>query len=65
MANAKRKKNRATQDDVFEMPLVDALNQLLPARHITPGARWFFEADGDRFIINRCVTTDTATDPES
>lgn len=68
MANAKRRKNQRTEDDEFSMPLSDALAQLLPARHITAGARWFFSVvDGEvpQLVIIRSVPTVTIPDPES
>lgn len=65
MANAKRRRNQRTDDDEFNMPLADALAQLLPARHITPGARWYFAVNGDELLITRSVPTVTIPDPES
>lgn len=74
MANAKRKRTQRTDDDDFEMPLADALAQLLPARHILPGARWYFSlgtttgADGasvPTLLITRSSPTVTIPDPES
>ena len=65
MANAKRRRNQRTDDDEFNIALSDALAQLLPARHITPGATWFFTTDGDQLIIHRSVPTVTIPDPDS
>lgn len=65
MANAKRRRNQRTDDDEFNIALSDALAQLLPARHITAGATWFFTVDGDQLIIHRSVPTVTIPDPES
>ncbi len=65
MANAKRRRNQRTDDDEFNISLSDALAQLLPARHITEGARWFFHIDGTELIITRSVPTVTTPDPES
>lgn len=65
MANAKRQRNQRTDDDRFNMLLSDALAQLLPARHITAGATWFFNVEGDQLIITRSVPTVTIPDPES
>lgn len=65
MANAKRRRNQRTDDDEFNIALADALGQLLPARHITPGATWFFATEGDQLIIHRSVPTVTIPDPDS
>lgn len=65
MANAKRKRNQRTDDDEFNMPLADALAQLLPTRHITEGARWYFSVNGDELLITRSVPTVSIPDPES
>lgn len=65
MANAKRRRTQRTDDDDFSMPLADALAQLLPARHITPGATWFFKLEGDQLIITRSVPTVSVPDPDS
>lgn len=65
MANAKRRRNQRTDDDEFNISLDTALSQLLPNRHIIPGARWFFHIDGEQLIITRSVPTVTIPDPES
>lgn len=74
MANAKRKKTQRTDDDTFEMPLADALAQLLPARHILPGAQWFFSTGSTTdsngvavptLLILRSGATVTIPDPDS
>lgn len=65
MANAKRRRTQRTDDDDFDIALSDALAQLLPARHITPGASWYFRVEGDRLIITRSVPSVTIPDPES
>lgn len=65
MANARRQRTQRTEDDDFDILLTDALGQLLPARHITPGARWYFAVNGDRLIITRSVPTVTIPDPDS
>lgn len=65
MANAKRRRTQRTDDDDFTIALADALAQLLPARHITPGASWYFRLEGDQLVITRSVPTVTIPDPES
>lgn len=70
MANAKRRRTQRTDDDDFEIALSDALALLLPARHITPGARWYFSTrpgpDGvEQLVITRSSPTVTIPDPES
>lgn len=65
MANAKRRRTQRTDDDEFDMPIADALAQLLPARHILVGASWYFRVEGDRLIISRSVPTVTIPDPDS
>lgn len=65
MANARRARNQRTDDDDFTILLSDALAQLLPARHITPGARWYFSIQGDQLLITRSVPTVTIPDPDS
>jgi hypothetical protein len=65
MANAKRKRTQRTDDDDFNIAIADALSQLLPNRHITPGASWYFRVEGDQLIITRSVPTVTIPDPES
>ncbi len=65
MANAKRKRNQRTDDDEFNMPLADALAQLLPARHIAPGDAWYFRVEGAELIITRSRAAVTIPDPES
>ena len=65
MANAKRKRTQRTDDDDFNIAITDALAQLLPARHITAGASWYFRLEGDQLIITRSVPTVTIPDPES
>lgn len=69
MANAKRRRTQGTTDDDFDMLLSDALSQLLPARHITAGASWYFRVDGSgtdaRLVITRSVPVVTIPDPES
>lgn len=70
MANAKRRRAQRTDDDDFEMPLSDALAQLLPARHILEGARWYFstrpgEGGVEQLVITRSSPTVTIPDPES
>ncbi len=65
MANAKRKRTQRTDDDEFEMPLSDALAQLLPARHIAPGDVWGFYVDGTDLIIVRTRSVASIPDPES
>lgn len=69
MANAKRRRTQATADDDFDILLSDALPQLLPTRHITAGASWYFRVEGSgtdaRLIITRSVPTVTIPDPES
>lgn len=65
MANAKRRRSQRTDDDDFDMLTSDALAQLLPARHITAGASWYFRQDGDRLVITRSTPTVTIPDPES
>lgn len=57
MANARRRRTQATDDQQFEMLLVDALPQLLPARHIVAGASWLFHVEGDQLVITRSVAT--------
>lgn len=65
MANAKRRRSQRTDDEDFNISIADALSQLLPARHITPGASWYFRVEGDQLIITRSVPTVTIPDPES
>jgi hypothetical protein len=65
MANAKRKRSQRTDDDDFNIAITDALAQLLPARHITEGASWYFRQEGEELIITRSVPTVTIPDPES
>jgi hypothetical protein len=65
MANAKRRRTQRTDDDDFNMPLADALAQLLPARHILPGATWYFRLEGDQLVITRSVPTVSTPDPDS
>jgi hypothetical protein len=65
MANAKRRRTQRTDDDDFNIPIADALAQLLPARHITTGASWYFRVEGDQLVITRSVPTVTIPDPES
>jgi hypothetical protein len=65
MANAKRRRTQRTDDDDFNILISDALAQLLPNRHITPGASWYFRVEGDQLIITRSVPTVTIPDPES
>lgn len=65
MANAKRKRSQRTDDDDFNISIADALSQLLPTRHITAGANWYFRQEGDQLIITRSVPVFTIPDPES
>jgi hypothetical protein len=65
MANAKRRRTQRTDDDDFSIGIADALTQLLPARHITEGASWYFRIEGDQLVITRSVPTVTIPDPES
>lgn len=65
MANAKRKRSQRTDDDDFNIAISDALGQLLPARHITEGASWYFRQEGDQLIITRSVPVVTIPDPDS
>lgn len=69
MANAKRRRTQGTTDDDFDMLLSDALPQILPTRHITAGAAWFFRVEGTgaeaRLVITRSVPVVTIPDPES
>lgn len=65
MANAKRRRTQRTDDDDFNIAIADALAQLLPARHITPGASWYFRVEADQLIITRSVPTVTVPDPDS
>lgn len=69
MANAKRRRTQTTADDDFDIALSDALAQLLPARHILPGASWYLRVDGSgpdaKLIITRSVPTVSTPDPES
>ena len=65
MANAKRKRTQRTDDDDFNIAIADALAQLLPNRHITEGASWYFRVEGDQLIITRSVPTVSIPDPES
>lgn len=53
MANARRRRTQRTDDEDFEILLADALPQLLPARHIVPGAGWYFRIDGEHLVITR------------
>ncbi len=57
MANARRRRTQATDDQQFDMLLSDALTQLLPARHIVAGASWYFQVEGDQLVITRSVAT--------
>lgn len=65
MANAKRKRSQRTDDDDFNIAISDALSQLLPTRHITAGASWYFRQEGNELIITRSVPVVTIPDPES
>lgn len=65
MANAKRRRNRQTVDDEFNIDLSVAVGQLLPARHIQAGDAWGFYVDGAELIIVRTRSTATNPDPES
>lgn len=65
MANARRRRTQRTDDDDFGILITDALAQLLPARHITAGASWYFRQDGDQLIITRSVPTVSIPDPDS
>lgn len=65
MANAKRRRNRSTVDDEFNIDLLVAVGQLLPARHIAPGDAWSFYVDGSELIIVRTRSTATVPDPDS
>lgn len=65
MANAKRKRNRQTVDDEFNIDLLVAVGQLLPARHIAPGDVWSFYVDGTDLIIVRTRSVATNPDPDS
>lgn len=57
MANARRRRTQATDDQQFDILLSDALNQLLPARHIVAGASWYFFIEGDNLVIVRSTAT--------
>lgn len=65
MANAKRRRNRQTVDDEFNIALSEAVSQLLPARHIQEGDVWGFYVDGDQLVIVRTRSTASTPDPES
>lgn len=65
MANAKRRRRQDQADDDFVLPLVDALPQLLPTRHITAGATWYFQVQGDQLVITRTVAVVSTPDPDS
>lgn len=65
MATAKRRKTQRVDEDDFGIPIADALAQLLPARHITPGATWWFKQEGDQLIITRSVPIVSIPDPDS
>lgn len=69
MANAKRRRTQRTDDDDFDIPIDVALAQLLPARHIVPGASWFFRTEGSgadaKLVITRSVPTVSIPDPDS
>lgn len=53
MANARRRRTQRTDDEDFEILLIDALPQLLAARHIVPDAAWYFRIEGDFLVITR------------
>ncbi len=65
MANAKRRRNRQTTDDEFNIDLLVAVGQLLPARHIAPGDAWGFYVDGADLIIVRTRSVASTPDPDS
>jgi hypothetical protein len=53
MANARRKRNNVTNDDVFEIALSAALNRLLAANQIQATDRWHFAVNDDTLVITR------------
>ncbi len=65
MANAKRRRNRSTVDDEFNIDLLTAVGQLLPARHIAAGDLWAFYVENGELIIVRTRSVATIPDPES
>jgi hypothetical protein len=65
MANARRRRRQDQADDDFDIELPVALAQLLPTRHITAGASWYFQVQGDRLVITRSVAVVSTPDPDS
>lgn len=69
MANARRRRTQGTTDDDFDILLSTALAQLLPARHIAPGDRWYFRTEGsgdtEQLIITRSRAVVSTPDPDS
>lgn len=53
MAKANKVRDRKFPQADFEMPLADALDQLLNANQVQPGDRWSFFVDGDVLRITR------------
>ncbi len=53
MAKATQTKGRAVPQADFELPLTDALDQLLKPRHIVAGASWFFSVRDGLLCITR------------
>lgn len=62
MANARRKRNNLTTDDVFEIALSVALNRLLSANQVEPTDSWHFSTNGDTLVITRARQVVTPID---
>jgi hypothetical protein len=62
MANARRKRNNVTNDDVFELALSTALTRLLAANQILPTDSWHFSVNGDTLVITRARQVVTPID---
>lgn len=62
MANARRKRNNVTNDDVFELALSTALTRLLAANQILPTDSWNFSVQGDTLVITRARQVVTPID---
>jgi hypothetical protein len=65
---AKPEKESTNTDKVFAIPLTEALNALVAARHLTPPAgqtdQWFFQIDSEKLRITRSRQTVTLTPDE-
>jgi hypothetical protein len=64
MANAKKVRDVKFPQTDFEIPVTDAVGQLINANQVLATDSWRFQVSGDTLIITRIRATEVAGPPD-